>query len=236
MFSQYLLGFSAGGLSLLAPCVLPILPLIISSSLRTSKYGPILTALGLTFSFTLFGILTNVFTSVFDPDLIRSIGAIVLILVGLIFLIPNLKDLSSTTFQKISDVGFRLQNKIPPKHPLADFFGGALLGMIWSPCTGPTLGLAIGLASKAQDLTHATLIFLFFGLGAGLGLLALGFLIQKFTFLRTKLLSFGKFLNMGAGIFSVFLGVLILTGFDAELEEFLLNLMPQWLIQFTVQF
>lgn len=236
MFSQYMLGFSAGGLSLLAPCVLPILPLIISSSLRSSKWGPLLTALGLTVSFTVFGILTNVFTSIFDPDLIRTLGAIILILVGLMFLVPNLKNFSSASFQKISDVGFRLQNKIPQKHPLAEFFGGALLGMIWSPCTGPTLGLAIGLASKAQDLTHATLIFLFFGLGAGLGLLAVGFLIQRFTFLRSKLLSFGKYLNIGAGLFSVFLGVLILTGLDANLEEFVLDLMPSWLIQFTVQF
>lgn len=236
MFSQYLLGFSAGGLSLLAPCVLPILPLIVTSSLKSSKWGPLLNALGLTFSFTLFGILTNVFTGFFDPEYVRNVGAVFLILVGFVFLTPSLKTFTAGPFQMISDLGIRLQDKIPNKHPLSEFFGGALLGMIWSPCTGPTLGLAIGLASKAQDLFQASLIFLFFGLGAGLGLIFIGSLIKKFSFIRSKLLSLGKYLNFTAGLLSIALGTLILTGLDAQLEDFILSLLPTWLISFTVQF
>jgi cytochrome c-type biogenesis protein len=236
MISQYLLGFFAGGLSLLAPCVIPILPLIITSSLKSSKGGPLLNALGLTFSFTLFGILTNVFTSFFDPNYVQNTGAIILIFVGIILLAPSSKNFTALPFQKVSDLGNRLQNKIPSKHPLSEFLAGALLGMIWSPCTGPTLGLAIGLASKAQDLAQASLIFLFFGLGAGLGLVVLGFLIQRFSFLRNKLLSLGKYLNLLAGLLSIALGILILSGLDADLEDLVLSLLPHWLIQFSVQF
>jgi cytochrome c biogenesis protein CcdA len=110
------------------------------------------------------------------------------------------------------------------------------LGLIWSPCTGPTLGLAIGLASKAENLFHASLIFFFFGLGAGLGLITLGYLIKRFVFLKSKLLTAGKAFNTFAGVLSLVLGILILTGAEAHLQEALLSVLPDSLIQFSTQF
>lgn len=234
MLSQYILGFMAGGLSLLAPCVLPILPLIVASSLKTSKWGPLLSALGLTLSFTIFGILTTTFASIFDPDIIRNIGAVILILVGLFFVIPSLKNISAGAFQKLSELGNRLQGKVSQGNPLAEFLGGSLLGLIWSPCTGPTLAIAIGLASQAKSVAHASLVFFFFGLGAGLGLVSLGLLIRKFTFLRKNLLRFGGVVNMLVGGLSIAIGVLILTGLEAEAQEYLLKVIPEWLTKLTV--
>lgn len=236
MISQYFLGFSAGGLSLLAPCVLPLLPLIINSSLRSSKWGPLLSALGLTLSFTIFGILTSTFASIFDPDIIRNVGAVILVLVSLIILLPFFKNASSSSFQKLSDLGFKIQNKLPQNNPVSEFLAGGLLGLIWSPCTGPTLGLAIGLASKAENLFHASLIFFFFGLGAGLGLITLGYLIKRFVFLKSKLLTAGKAFNVFAGVLSFIIGILILTGAEAQLQEAILKALPESLIRFSTKF
>ena len=64
MIVQYGLGFGAGLLSLLAPCVLPLIPIIFGSSVQSSKFGPNAFAIGLTLSFTLVGILTSLFSSI----------------------------------------------------------------------------------------------------------------------------------------------------------------------------
>lgn len=222
-------------MSLLAPCVLPILPLIVGGALKTSKWRPLLCALGLTLSFTLFGILTSAFASTFDPDVIRKIGAVILIIVGLIFLVPSLKLASSGWAQKVSDLGVKFQNCVPKDGLLSEFFGGALLGMIWSPCTGPTLAVAVGLASQSKNLVHASLVFFFFGLGAGIGLVSLGLAVKRFSFLREKLLKTGALVNAIAGGLSLIIGILILTGLEGDVQEYILRAMPEWLISLTVK-
>lgn len=233
MLGLYSLGFLSGGLSLLAPCVLPLLPLIISSSLRTSKLGPVLNALGLTLSFTFVGILTTTFSSFFSVELIKNIGAVILILAGLIFLLPHLKNSNQFFTQRISNIGAKLQGKLTQNRASSEFLGGAILGLIWSPCTGPTLALAIGLASQSEQLLDAYLVFLFFGLGAGLGLVSLGHLLKKFTFLKTNLALMSKKINFLTGATSVAFGVSILTGLDLVLQDLILDLMPSWLIKLS---
>lgn len=234
MIAQYTLGFLAGGLSLLAPCVLPLLPLIVASSLKASKWGPLMGALGLTFSFTLFGILTTTFASIFDPDVVRNFGAGVLVIVGILFVIPALKQYSSGAFQELSNIGVKLQTKLSKSGAKGEFLGGALLGLIWSPCTGPTLAIAIGLASQAKDLIHASAVFFFFGLGAGLGLISLGLVIRQFKNLRSNLLKFGMAINIFAGVLSFTIGVLILTGIEGDVQDFILEFIPDWLNKLTV--
>jgi cytochrome c biogenesis protein CcdA len=171
---------------------------------------------------------------VFDPDIIRNVGAVVLVLVGALFIVPQMKDLSAGAFQKLGNLGSSLQNRVSQSGAKGEFLGGALLGLIWSPCTGPTLAIAIGLASQAQSLAHASLIFFFFGLGAGLGLVVLGLTIKQFNFVRQGLMKFGKTMNLVAGILSLTIGVLILLGLEGDLQEFLLQLSPQWLTNLTV--
>ncbi len=236
MSASYYLGFAAGGLSLLAPCVLPILPLVISSSLRTSKWGPLIGAFGLTLAFTFFGMITSVFSRYIDQNLLRDFGAIILVLVGIIFLVPKAKNLLGPIFNSSGSLGARLQGKLPKQSLIGEFLGGSLLGLLWSPCTGPTLAFAVGLASQSENLIEATFIFFFFGLGAGLGLVGLGFLIQRFRWLRQKLLSLGIYLNIFTGVACLVIGLLILTGLEGSFQEVLLKLMPDWLIQLTVKY
>ncbi len=236
MTSQYLLGFTAGGLSLLAPCVLPLLPLIVSNSLRQSKWGPILNALGLTFSFTLFGILSGIFAQIFNPEIIRKVGAVILILAGLSFILPKLKNFLQEKLQFVTHSASKLQGRINLKSAFTEFFEGSLLGMIWTPCSGPTLAFAVGLATQSEQLWHASLIFFFFGLGAGLGLISIGLLIKKFQKLRVFLLGAGNFVNVFAGLLSIAIGALILTGLEGHFEEWLLGFMPDWLISLSVRY
>ncbi len=234
MIAQYGLGFGAGVLSLLAPCVLPLIPIIFGSSMQSSKYGPLANALGLTFSFTIVGILTSLFASIFDVNTIQQVGAYLLIAVGFVFLVPKFKDLITRKLSFIGNSGHKLQSEIKSNGIISQFFMGSLLGMIWGPCSGPTLAFAFGIATQAEQSIHAILIFFFFGLGAGLGLVSLGVILKKSAALTGKILKYNKVINAITGIASIAIGFLILSGKLGVVEELVLNIMPNWLISLSV--
>jgi cytochrome c-type biogenesis protein len=234
MIAQYGLGFSAGLLSLLAPCVLPLIPIIFGSSMQSSKFGPIANALGLTFSFTLIGVLSSLFSSVFDIDTIQKVGAIILIFVGVIFLVPSLKDKITIRLNFVGSMGSNLQGKIKGSGLISEFLMGSVLGMIWGPCSGPTLAFAFGIATQTDQLFHATMIFFFFGLGAGVGLISLGLLLRRFSKLTGKLMKHIKLMNGLTGIASISIGAIILFEKLGGIEEMIIQYFPDWLIQLSV--
>ena len=234
MIAHYTLGFGAGVLSLLAPCVLPLIPIIFGSSMQASKFGPIANAMGLTLSFTIVGVLTSLFSSAFDINTIQYFGAIILIVMGIIFLIPKLKNGITHKLSFIANKGHNLQSKIKSNGIVSQFLMGTVLGMIWGPCSGPTLAFAFGIASQTDQAFHATLIFFFFGLGAGLGLISLGALLKKFSSLTGKLLKHNTIINRITGLSSILIGTLIVTGTLGTLEEVILKVMPAWIVNLSV--
>ena len=190
--------------------------------------------MGLTFSFTLVGILTSLFSSAFDVNTVQQIGAIILIATGIVFLAPKLKDAITHKLSFIGNKGHNLQSKIKSNDIASQFLMGSVLGMIWGPCSGPTLAFAFGIASQADQAFHATIIFFFFGLGAGLGLISLGALLKKFSSLTAKLLKHTIVINRITGLFSILIGSLIVTGSLGTLEEVILKVMPAWIINLSV--
>lgn len=233
MIAQYGLGFGAGLLSLLAPCVLPLIPIVFGSSMQSSKYGPLANAMGLTLSFTLIGILTSLFSSLFDVDFIQKLGAFILIIVGIVFLVPKLKDLLTEKLSKIGNTGHQLQSKIKSQGWLKEFLMGSVLGMVWAPCSGPTLAFAFGIATQSDKIIHASLIFFFFGLGAGIGLILLGLTLKRFKSLTGKIMGQSKTINFIMGLSSLFIGIFIMTGQIGLIEEAILNIMPDFLIKLS---
>jgi cytochrome c biogenesis protein CcdA len=121
---------------------------------------------------------------------------------------------------------------------LAGQFGiGLLLGAVWSPCVGPTLGAASLLASQGQDLPKVTLTMLVFGIGAGLPLVVLG-LLSRATLMRvrTNLMSAGKLGKGVLGAAFIVIGVAIVSGADKRIEAALVAASPQWLTDLTTSF
>ena len=89
------LALAAGALTILSPCVLPLVPIVIGSAGQRSKWGPLALALGLVASFTLVGFAVAVLgaASGFDGEIIRQVGAVVLLLAGVVLLVPKAADL-----------------------------------------------------------------------------------------------------------------------------------------------
>jgi len=114
---------------------------------------------------------------------------------------------------------------------------GLLLGAVWSPCVGPTLGAASVLASQGKDLAQVAVVMASFGVGAALPLLLLG-LLSRQTLLawRAKLMSAGSAGKMLLGGVLAIVGVAILTGLDKQIEAALVAASPEWLTELTTRF
>ncbi|MFN3567155.1 MAG: cytochrome c biogenesis CcdA family protein, partial [Burkholderiaceae bacterium] len=112
------------------------------------------------------------------------------------------------------------------------FILGILLGVVWSPCVGPTLGAAVTLASQGEELAQVTLVMALFGFGASLPLVLLGLASRgAVTRLRGRLLAAGRGGRRILGAVMLALGAFIFTGIDKRVEAWLLDVAPPWITQ-----
>lgn len=237
--STYFFSLVAGSLSTLSPCVLPLIPILITSALNTHKLGPYALAVGLALSFTVVGVfLATLGISLgLDQDTFRIAAAVLLIGFGAILLSATLQERFAVAASGFSNSGQSLLNRISTDSLAGQFMLGLILGVVWSPCVGPTLGAAITLASQGQSLSHITLVMALFGIGAGIPLILLG-LLSRQAMMRfgNRLLLAGQTGKKVLGVLLLLVGIMIIMGWDKQLESLALDLLPEWLINFSVRF
>lgn len=235
----YGLSFLAGLLSILSPCVLPLVPIIVGTALNTHRYGPFALALGLAISFTVVGVfIATIGASIgIDQELFRVIAATLLITFGIILLSSTLQAKFASATASIGGAGNNLLSKISTDSLSGQFVLGLLLGVVWSPCVGPVLGATITLASEGANLAHVALVMALFGLGAGLPLILLGLLSrQAMMSVRSKLFTAGKVGKRILGAILLFVGLLIIFGLDKKFETLIVTSSPDWLISLTTRY
>lgn len=237
--ATYGLGLIAGALSTLSPCVLPLVPVLVATAVNAHRWGAVALGVGLALSFATVGIfLATLGASLgIDPDALRIVGAVVMAIFGLILLVPRLQDAFASGTSVLANSGNSLLARVTTGGLSGQFLVGVLLGVVWSPCVGPTLGAASTLASQGQDLRQITLLMLIFGVGAAAPLVLLGSL-SRATMIKFRggLLNAGKRGKQLFGLVLLGLGILIATGFDKSLETWILDRSPDWLTQITTRF
>jgi len=237
--TTYGLGLLAGTLSILSPCVLPLVPVLLAAAASAHRWGALALGAGLALSFTLVGIfLATLGASLgLDPDTFRTIGAAILATFGLILLVPRLQDFLAQVTGALSNSGNQLLSRMTIGGLSGQFIVGALLGIVWSPCVGPTLGAATTLASQGRDLAQIALLMITFGIGAAAPLVLIGCLSRASMMrIRGRLLSAGKYGKQLFGLALLVMGVLIATGTDKSLEAWILNQTPEWLTAVTTRY
>jgi cytochrome c-type biogenesis protein len=237
--STYGLGLLAGALSTLSPCVLPLVPVLLAAAVSAHRWGALALGAGLALSFTVVGIfLATLGASLgLDQETFRTIGAVILATFGLVLVVPRLQDLFARMTSALSNSGNQLLSRVTVGGFAGQFIVGALLGVVWSPCVGPTLGAATTLASQGRDLGQIAFLMLLFGLGAAAPLVLLGFLSRASMLrIRGRLLSVGTYGKRLFGFALLLFGVLIATGTDKSLEAWILNQTPEWLTAVTTRY
>jgi len=232
------LGYAAGALSTLSPCVLPILPIVLFGALERHLWGPVALAAGLAASFAGVGIaLASVGFSVgIDPETLRLAVAALMGAAGVVLLVPALQGRVASMASPVAGKGQILLDRLQPSGIWGQFALGAVLGVIWSPCSGPTLGAAVGLAARGDDIGKAAATMVAFAFGAATPILLLAYGSRQAILARRDWMArasrIGKPL-MGAAFFCI--GLFVLTGLDKVVEASLTRAMPDWLVTVTTR-
>lgn len=236
---SYGFGLLAGLLSTLSPCVLPILPILLGSATAAHPRAPLALAVGLVLSYAVIGTLMAWLGAAMglDTTLFRNVGAVILGLLGLVLMSTSLQHRFATATSSMGDAGNNLISSLNLNGLVGQFVIGLALGVVWSPCVGPTLGAAIVLASQGTHLPQVALLMGIFGIGAALPVVILAYLSRAAMMkVRGRLMQAGKTGKLILGFVMVAMAVMILSGADKPLEAWLVELSPQWLTALTTRF
>jgi cytochrome c-type biogenesis protein len=234
-----LLGLLAGALTTLSPCVLPVLPFVLFAALDQHRFGPLALAAGMATTFAAVGMLVSGAGLAIDVsgDAVRYAAAALMALFGIVLLSTSLQRRFAVLGAPLTNWLNQSTQRFGGSGLAGQFMLGALLGAVWSPCSGPTLGAAVTLAASSQTVTKAGAIMLFFGLGASAPLLAVAY-GSRATLKRRRetLQSVARIAKPLLGGVLLAAAMLVLSGFDKVIEAQLVRSMPDWLTTLTTRF
>jgi cytochrome c-type biogenesis protein len=173
---DFVFALLAGVATVASPCTLPVLPILLGVSVGPANgLRPLAIAIGFVTSFSCVALVLNLVTSFFDfdPNVLRSAAALLLVGFGLLMIWPALFEGIATR------VGGVIIGNSYPIPSAAGIFGGFVLGMslglVWTPCAGPVLGSILTLVATSRELGWASFLLVTYAIGAAIPMLALAY-------------------------------------------------------------
>jgi cytochrome c biogenesis protein CcdA len=223
------LAFIAGFLTVLAPCTLPILPIVLGVGAK-SKTRPLFVILGFVVTYTVAGMAFIRVGQLFglNSETLRTVAAIILIIFGASLLFPKLyQNLTSGLSSRFQQLSAKVQSKGKERSEwIKGLLIGVSLGLVWVPCVGPILGSILTLAADTQSIVSILPLFFAYALGAGLPMLGLAYGGTWATNTFKRIGANTEILHRIFGILIILAAIAILTGYDRRLQSFLLQYYP----------
>jgi cytochrome c biogenesis protein CcdA/thiol-disulfide isomerase/thioredoxin len=163
------LTYLAGVLTILSPCILPVLPFVFSRAQKSFiKSGvPLLLGMCVTFSLLSAAALISGEWIGRASEVGRTVAMILMAAFGLSLLFP---EISEKLFQPLTRVGSRLGQGASADGIWGSFVIGVSTGLLWAPCAGPILGLVLTGAATQGQLSRSVGLLLAYSLGAATSL------------------------------------------------------------------
>jgi len=231
------LSLAAGGLTTLSPCVFPLLPLVLGGSVRGNRLAPLAMGAGMTLSFAAIGVFLGALGPALgiDSSTVRTAGAAMMIAFALVMLVPALSERFSRWMLPIASSANAATARLDGGSLGSALLLGAVLGLVWSPCSGPLLGSALALVASDGGAARGGLVLAVFGMGAALPLVAVAYASRSgFERVRNWVLPRVERVRLGFALLLGAMGLAILTGVDKQLEAFVLNWLPDAWVNLTV--
>lgn len=234
---DFVFAYGAGLLTLINPCVLPLLPLIAAGAVARHPLGPVAMAVGMAVSFTVAGMGIFWLTRAvgLQQEDISFFTGLLMIGFGLVMVIPQGQMQFARMAGALAGGGNRLMDQVENKGLFGQALAGGLLGLAWSPCIGPTLGAAIGFAAQGENLAYALMIMVVFSLGAGTVMLGLAYGARSLIASRRDWLrGISEHAKTILGIGLLVVGIGIVFHFDRIAEGWAVENLPYWLVDLSV--
>ena len=229
MFELFI-AFSAGLISFLSPCVLPLIPGYVSyisgqslqNIIETNKinfFALILFCLGFSTVFVILGASASFLGQVFlqNSDTLRIIAGIVIIIFSLQLI--GLINIPYLNYEKRFDAK-------ESRNILFPYVIGLAFGFGWTPCIGPILGSILALASIEETLSRATILLIFYSLGLAIPFILSGYLIQKFLLFSKNFREKISLTSKIGGIILLITGILILFNQLQAIGFYIMEIFP----------
>lgn len=233
------LSLLAGSLTTLSPCVFPILPLVIGGAVQRNRLAPLAMGVGMAVSFALIGMLLGALGPALgiDADSVRLFGAWMLISFGLVMLVPFFSRRFSEWMLPIASSANAASAKLDGGSLSGAFLLGGVLGLVWSPCSGPLLASALTLVASEGGVLRGGAVLGLFGVGAAIPLVAVAYASRKgFNAARAWVLQHIETIKKAFGLLILLAGIAILSGADKWLEAQIIKLLPDAWLRATTLF
>ncbi len=231
------LSVAAGSLTTLSPCVFPLLPLVLGGAMQGHRWAPLAMGLGMTASFAAIGMALGALGPWlgFSADTVRTAGAAMLLAFALVMLVPAWGEHFSQWMLPIASAANAASSRLDGGSLLSALALGGVLGLVWSPCSGPLLGSALTLVASEGGVARGGLLLALFGLGAATPLVAVAYASRSgVAAARVWVLAHIEPVRRGFALLLGVMGVAVLTGVDKWAEARLLQWLPDAWVNLTV--
>lgn len=230
--------FLSGIITILSPCILPVLPVILAGSVRGGKTRSLGIVSGFIISFTFFTLALTVIVQAFGipADTLRIVAVVIIVLFGLVLIVPRFHEWFGSIAWKIANLGKTRKLKEPgnsgEKSGIAGYVSGLpvglSLGLVWTPCVGPIMASVISLALTERLDAGAAFITLSYALGTSIPMLAVMLggraLLNRVPFLMRNTEKIQKVF----GVLMIIVGISIGFGWDRQFQAAVLRIFPQY--------
>lgn len=200
----------------LSPCILPILPLILATSASGSRWRPLQIVLGFIISFTAFSLIARQILAAtgIQQDQIQFGAFFLLLVFGLVMLIPKLEEKFASLTGGLAGKANNISNGSLSTKAGGGFIIGALIGLVWTPCAGPIMAVALLQVIQSQTNLDAIATIAAFSIGAGIPMLIIGYSGQALTKYIRALSRHAVAIRRAMGVVIVIFSLMGLFGFN----------------------
>jgi cytochrome c biogenesis protein CcdA/thiol-disulfide isomerase/thioredoxin len=216
----------SGLVTVLSPCILPVLPIVLSTTLTGGKRRPLGVVTGLIVSFSIFTLLITQIVSLLglSANVLRLAAVVIIGVLGLSLILPGLNALIERLFSRLP--GLVKQGETQGSGFGSGLLTGASLGLIWAPCAGPILAAITTLAATQTLSLGSVLVVVAYAIGAGVPLLAIAYggrnLMQRVPFLVRNTLQIQRVF----GVVMILTAALIAFNVDTMVTAWVTDMVP----------
>lgn len=226
--TELLLALAAGMLTVAAPCILPMLPILLGASVgQTSRARPAFIALGFVLTFSAVALLFGAFAESLgaSQEALRNVAIVLLVVFGTLMIFPRPFEIVTERMNGVVNRADSLGRRAGSGNR-GGFVLGMTLGVVWTPCAGPVLGSILTVVATSNQLGWSALLLVAYAIGAGIPMLGIAYGGQFVTTRVRRLARYAHRLQQGFGVVVILIAVGLYFQYDTVVTVWLSNFYP----------